>query len=242
VTRATNGMTTGSRNSGGRFSADGSSLLFATTVADLVPGIADINTSSPDLFVHDVATRSNDLVTISHDGRSGADVGVSDGFAQISASGRFVLFSATATNLVAGTTNHVQRLFLRDRKAGITVNPLRADCPTPPFNGARFAFSSSERYIFFQATGAFDPLIPDTNPGADLFANPLYPPKFGPVHLGAALSAEGISAEKYVLERSIDLLSWTVVNTNTADARGQLNLIEPQATSTLHRFYRLRWP
>ena len=168
MTTGDHGMTTGSRNSGGRFSADGSSLLFATTVADLVPGIADINTSAQTcsfmMWPRDRTTLSR-FPTMAGAARTD---GVSDIFARISASGRFVLFSASATNLIAGTTNHVQRLFLRDRKAGTTVNALRADYPTPPSMelvlplALRSATSSSWAHRRFRSSRA------GHQPGADL--------------------------------------------------------------------------
>ena len=57
--------------------------------------------------------------------------------------------------------------------------------------------------------------------------------------LGAATFAKAIAAEKYILERSSDLLHWTAVNTNTADSYGKIIPADPQPIPSSPRFYRL---
>jgi len=241
VTRNTNGFTTGGRNSGGRFSANGERLLFSATVADLVAGIDDINGGSSDLFVHHLGPRTNNIVSVSYLGDTGASDFVSDSFSRISSSGRFVLFTTDATNLIAGTTSRVQRLFLRDLQAHRTMNPLRATFPTPAFNEGRIAISDTERYIFFLTQTNFDQSITDTNNSIDLFRSGLYPPKFlnsgGP---GVTLRADALSGGSYVLESSSNLIHWTAIQTNLANADGELTTSDPE-TPTSSRFYRLLW-
>ncbi len=242
VTRATNGMTTGSRVSGGRFSANGAALLFSATVADLVPRVADANSSNPDIFVHNVAARANFMVSISYDQTTGAEAFVSDGFARISASGRFVFFISSATNLVRGTTNHIQRLYLRDVDFFRTVNALHDEVfLTPSFNEARLAISETERFMFFIATGNFDPSIVDTNPNPDLFVEAIYRPKLTFLPTPGRRIADGIPGESYVLERTTNFSNWTPIGTNAADGKGQVFMSDPQPGPSPMRFYRLMW-
>jgi hypothetical protein len=240
VTRNTNGVTTGGRNSGGRFSANSERLLFSATAADLVPGVADANNSSSDLFVHYLGPRTNDIVSVSYLGDSGASSFVSDSFSRISSSGRFVLFTTDATNLIAGTTGRVQRLYLRDLDARRTLNPLRANSfPTLGFNEGRIAISESERYMFFLTQTNFDQSITDTNNSIDLFRSGLYPPKFlNSGAPGATLRADAVSGAAYVLQSSSNLTHWTAIQTNLASPDGQLTTSDPQPPSS-PRFYRL---
>jgi phage terminase large subunit-like protein len=68
------------------------------------------------------ALRVRDQVSVSSDGRQ-ANGGSSeaDGETTISADGRFVAFSSSASNLVAGDTNKATDVFLRDRETGTTT-------------------------------------------------------------------------------------------------------------------------
>ena len=243
VTRNTNGFTTSGRNGGGRFCVNGSRLLFSAPTADLVPGVADVNGGNFDVFVHDLTGRSNAIVSASHTGTTGADTYVNDGFARISASGRFVLFTTTATNLIAGTTGRVQRLYLRDLDYGHTLNPLGITFfPTPAFNEARLAISENERSIFFITQTNYDATVTDTNKSLDLFRAPIYPPRFlAGAPPGQPLQAEGIPGFTYVLESATNFAHWSAVSTNVASPQGDVVLDAPLPPAP-RRFYRLLWP
>lgn len=94
-------------------SADGKFVAFCSRASDLVP---DDTNGRQDFFVFDTTTREIERVNVSG---SGAQDDVASPFTclkpGISADGRFVAFDSTAPNLVAGDTNGVNDIFVRDR-------------------------------------------------------------------------------------------------------------------------------
>ena len=81
-------------------------------------------TSSPvtrmrslDIFVHDRQTRVTKRVSVTS---RGAEAHGFSYFESISANGRFVTFTSSATDLVPGDTNNVDDIFVHDRKTGTT--------------------------------------------------------------------------------------------------------------------------
>ena len=244
VSRSTNGTPTGA--DGGQFSANGRVLIFSANTASLVPGISDANGISADVFAHYVQNRSNAIVSVSWQGNTGADAYAADGFANISASGRYVLFTTSAGNLIPGSTTKIQRLYLRDLEAGFTMNALRSDYfPTPSFNYAHTAISDTERYIFFMTQDNFDPFVTDTNlKNIDLFRAPLYQPKFLTINPppNTRMIAEGLPNTPYMLQASMNLTNWTDLYSITSDAQGRLLFYDPPVTYFPKRFYRLLWP
>jgi Tol biopolymer transport system component len=97
-------------------SADGRWVAFASYAKDLVTN--DFN-NDRDVFVSDLLTGSNLLVSVGMDGNSA--LGGSSVTPVISADGRFVAFVSAATNLVSLDTNGAADIFLRDLQAGITT-------------------------------------------------------------------------------------------------------------------------
>lgn len=96
-------------------SGDGRFVLFSSD-ANYIVG-EDFNFDT-DLFVFDRQTGAYDLVSEATDGFAGDSFTPSG---RISGDGRFVTFVSDAGNLVAGDTNGIQDVFLRDRQAGTTV-------------------------------------------------------------------------------------------------------------------------
>src|SRR4051794_5328017 len=96
-------------------SADGRFVAFISAASNLVPG--DTNRAS-DIFVRDRKLGTTERVSLSSDGLQGN----SDSFwtPSLSANGRFVAFTSTATNLVPGDTNRQEDIFVRDRRLGTT--------------------------------------------------------------------------------------------------------------------------
>ena len=81
--------------------------LCAAAVAALVPGgIADAATGA-----------ATTLISVAVDGKPGTGA---SGEPSVSADGRYVAFRSSARNLVAGDTNGVDDVFVRDRVAGVT--------------------------------------------------------------------------------------------------------------------------
>jgi len=70
------------------------------------------------VFVRNRATSKTTRVSVSSAGKQ-ANFGSFEG--AISADGRFVAFSSTASNLVAGDADKAGGVFVRDRKTGTTT-------------------------------------------------------------------------------------------------------------------------
>jgi len=97
-------------------SSNGQYVAF-TTQAD---GIVSIDTNGcPDVYVHDMVSGTNTLVSVSVSGLSSGS-GPSSAPA-ISGNGRYVAFTSYATNLIAKDTNNASDIFLRDLQAGTTT-------------------------------------------------------------------------------------------------------------------------
>jgi Tol biopolymer transport system component len=97
---------------GGVFSADGTQVLFSSGASNLVAGGTNGTT---DLFVKDLATGAVTLVSATAAGgraNSASSGGV------FSADGTRVLFTSSASNLVARDTNGQEDLFVKDLATG----------------------------------------------------------------------------------------------------------------------------
>ena len=90
-------------------SEDGRYVLFNSSATNLVAG--DTNTFD-DLFIYDRTSNTLERLLDGLSIQGDADTG---GGISISANNRFVAFSSSATNLVAGDTNGVQDIFVYDR-------------------------------------------------------------------------------------------------------------------------------
>src|SRR5437868_2993279 len=97
----------------------------------------------------------------------------------ISADGRFVAFDSVASNLVAGDTNAVSDVFVRDRKTGKTRR-VSVESHGAQGNGATFlpAISADGRFVAFDSV-ASNLVAGDTNGAADVFVRGRMPGKYG---------------------------------------------------------------
>jgi len=98
-----------------KVSADGRYTVFESIASNLVPG--DIN-ANRDVFLHDNHLGITTRVSVSSAGVEGNNVST---HGSISADGRYITFSSTATNLVAGDSNGFSDVFVRDRVLQTTV-------------------------------------------------------------------------------------------------------------------------
>ncbi len=96
-------------------SANGRYVAFVTLASNLVPG--DSN-AAEDVLVHDRLNGQLTHVSVSSAGAPGNDASHSPA---ISADGRHIAFASDATNLVAGDTNGLSDIFLRDRQSLQTI-------------------------------------------------------------------------------------------------------------------------
>ncbi len=125
---------------------DGRWLAFSSRSSDLV--MNDFN-GGQDVFVADLQTGSNILVSVGLDGNSAQ--GGDSGNPIISADGRHVLFGSLATNLVSGVTKAAVNIFLRDLQAGVTT-VVDVDTNGNLLGNGSFtvpAMSQDARYIAF---------------------------------------------------------------------------------------------
>ncbi|MDH5378186.1 MAG: hypothetical protein OEX00_07685, partial [Gammaproteobacteria bacterium] len=91
-------------------------VLFSSTASDLVEG--DTN-NSRDLFLKDLISNETINVHTDKDGNSAnADVGSAAEHADMSADGRYVVFSSLASNLVEGDDNQLYDVYLKDLSDG----------------------------------------------------------------------------------------------------------------------------
>ena len=161
----------GVRAAGGaepQISADGRFVVFRSAASNLVAG--DTN-EQDDVFLRDLAAGTTERVSVANDGSQGNGASV---YAQISADGRFVVFSSYASNLVAGDTNGSEDVFVRDRLAGTTeradvsssgAEMLPRDASTSTDHAG---ISANGRFVVFQ-TYAPNLAAGDTNYAVDVF-------------------------------------------------------------------------
>ena len=105
----------------GRATPDGRFVAFTSTAEDLVDG--DTN-SLADVFIRDLLENTTECISAgSATPIFGPGYFYGSGGPQLTADARWVAFSSTATNLVAGVTNLHGEIYLRDRQQGTTRCP-----------------------------------------------------------------------------------------------------------------------
>jgi Tol biopolymer transport system component len=150
---------------GTAISADGRTIAFAGVASNLVPG--DTNNAF-DIFVHDRITGITTRESVDSNGNQGNG---DSRYPSLSADGRYVAFASTATNLVAGDSNFLWDVFVRDRVAGTTVR-VSVDSNGQQSNGNSFGpvLSSDGQLVGF--TSLASNLVPnDTNDSRDAFVH-----------------------------------------------------------------------
>jgi Tol biopolymer transport system component len=128
-------------------SADGRYIAFASDARNLTPN--DTN-GCPDIFVRDLLLSTNVLVNA---GTNGVAADGSSSEPAISRDGRFVAFTSSADNLVAGDANRVSDVFVRDLQAGTTALVSVNTAGTGPGNGSSYSpsLSADGRYVLFHS-------------------------------------------------------------------------------------------
>ncbi len=147
-------------------SADGRYVAFHSWASNLVPG--DTNGEADpqmglDVFVHDRLAGTTERVSVSSAGVEGNSQAAAP---SISADGRYVAFSSSASNLVADDTNGFMDVFVRDRVSATTVrvslgasgDQANSDSQYPAISGdGRYvAFTSSASNLVAEETGYGD--------------------------------------------------------------------------------------
>ena len=138
----------------GRISDDASCVVFGSSATNLDAS------GTGGLFVHDLQTGANERVDASSRRHSRKRF---VGDAAISSDGRDIAFDSNASNLVAGDTNHVSDVFVRDRQAGTTQQ-----MSIEPVASVSSAVSADGRFVAYASTAA-NLVANDTNGFEDIF-------------------------------------------------------------------------
>ena len=163
ISQAADGTGGNDYSSGPAITGDGRTVYFDSSASNLVAG--DGNDSS-DIFVYDMLSGTNRLVSVATDGSQGNGSSFS---ADASADGRYVVFSSRASNLIAGDTNGVQDIFLRDLQAGTTTRvSLGANGAQATDFSYNAQVSDNGRYVVFQSD-ATNLVAGDTNGQQDIY-------------------------------------------------------------------------
>lgn len=148
--------TNGSSVIAGGVSNDGRYVLVSSRASNLVAG--DTNHAT-DLFLYDHTLGSLERVSVADD-EAQANA-ATEGRADLSADGRYVVFTSRATNLVAANTQGVAQVFLRDRVAQTTtLISRRADGSAGAADSGSPRISADGRYIVFASTSTFVATVP----------------------------------------------------------------------------------
>jgi len=133
-------------------SANGRYALFESSASDLVAG--DTNDAS-DIFVRDLITGTTALASAGINGEIGNGVSRNS---VMTPDGRYVAFVSTATNLVAGDTNRIPDVFVRDLQAQTTtlasVGAVSTSASTPAGSSESPAITPDGRYVAFYSTAS----------------------------------------------------------------------------------------
>jgi Tol biopolymer transport system component len=140
-------------------SADGRYVVFGSAAANLAGPDANANW---DAFVRDLQARTTECVSVDASGHAGNGASYTDLARAISQDGRFVVFRSDANDLVAGDTNGVTDVFVRDRQSG-TTECASVDSGGVSANGASSdaAISADGRFVAFTSTATN--LVPGTS-------------------------------------------------------------------------------
>lgn len=146
-------------------SGDGRVVAFSSDATNLV---SDTNNST-DVFVYDDYTQSVSRVSVSS---SGTEANGDSWVVDVSANGRFVIFSSDASNLIAGDTEGYRDIFVHDRVNGTTVRASETAAGVG-FAGASLSasISSDGRYVAFHSNSNSDREVPGG--GSDVYRKDL---------------------------------------------------------------------
>lgn len=164
---------TGGANSNsfsGMVSTNGRYVVFASDASDLVSG--DTN-GVTDIFLRDTVAGTTTLVSVATNGGPGNGLSI---LPVITPDGRYVAFVSAATNLVAGDTNGIPDVFVRDTLAGTTtLVSVGAAGPIAPGTIAMDApvITPDGRFVAFFSTAGNLPTPAFTNLEGEVYVRDL---------------------------------------------------------------------
>lgn len=146
-------------------SASGRLVLFESDADNLVEGDGN---GTWDVFLRDLRRGTTTRVSVAEDGAEASGASNIDG-AALSASGRYAVFTSTATDLVPGGTTGARHVYLVDLRRGTLVLVTRNTAGAPSDGSARDAsISASGRFVAY-SSNAGDLVPGDGNGGYDVF-------------------------------------------------------------------------
>ena len=167
VSVSSSGVQGNERSFSEAISGDGRYVVFTSAASNLVPG--DTN-GVTDLFVRDVQAGVTQRISVDSAEQQGNNDTINFA-AAMSANGRYIAFTSTATNLVPDDTNgpFATDVFLRDRVAGTTLR-VSVGAGGQQLEGDSFAaaVSADGRYVVFSSF-ASNAVPGDTNFSGDVF-------------------------------------------------------------------------
>ncbi|MEU7903745.1 hypothetical protein [Actinoplanes sp. NPDC049118] len=144
VSVATDGTAANAASYGAALSHDGRFVAFYSSASNLVQG--DTNKVA-DVFVHDRQAGTTSRVSVATDGTEGNGPSQNPG---LSADGRWVTFSTTATNLAPGAVGPKSKVLLHDRETGTTAEvSVRPDGTSGTEDSSLPRISADGRYVSF---------------------------------------------------------------------------------------------
>lgn len=132
-------------------SVNGRYIAFASDADNLVA--IDTN-GCPDVFVRDMLSGTNLLISVATNGSAGGDSSSIEPV--ISANGRYVAFASLADNLVMGATNGANQVYLRDLQTSVTVLVSSRAAGGGPANGHCCSplLSADGSYVLFRSVAS----------------------------------------------------------------------------------------
>ncbi|MEO7891212.1 MAG: hypothetical protein ABIW19_14535, partial [Vicinamibacterales bacterium] len=155
-------------------SADGRFVAFATTGKYVT---TDSNLHR-DVYLHDRVTAQTTRISVSN---AGAQGDAASGWPSVSGDGRYVVFASDASNLIAGESNGVRRVYLYDRLAKTTRRLSESRSLQP-------SISSDGRFVVYSTFGLVQLFDAQTSSARSIGTDSENPDAFS---FGAAISADG---------------------------------------------------
>jgi hypothetical protein len=149
-------------------SNDGRYVSFTSLATNLVAG--DTN-AHPDVFRRDVVANVTIRVSVTNAGAQGNNTAARNEnmISSINGDGRYVLFRSNASNLVAGDTNGLDDLFVRDC-TGLTTKRVNVSSTGVQANDTSYMGKISNDGLFVVFSSAASTLVAgDTNVAEDVF-------------------------------------------------------------------------
>jgi hypothetical protein len=153
-------------------SADGRFVAFNSYASNLVAGDTNGSTTScsgcVDVFVRDRQTGTTERVSVDSSGTEGNGNSFNP---SISADGRYVAFSTSASNLVAADTNGSDDVFVHDRQTGTTERvSVDSSGGQGSAHSVRPSITPDGRFVAFDSL-ASNLVTGDTNSADDVFVH-----------------------------------------------------------------------